>query len=185
MKKLSLRERVLLVCLAIIAAVSAYVLLFQMPSARRAEELEARIAQGGEVVALLEAKLAEQRRMEGELATLADRDDAPAVMPDYDNTQAVMLELHRILAGCREYALSFGTVQAQEDGVVRRQVTIPFTCADYASARAVLEDLHDSDLRCLMEDVSFSQAEDGTVKVTVTMTFLEYGSPEEGTQTAE
>ena len=53
------------------------------------------------------------------------------------------------------------------------------------SARAVLEDLHDSGLRSFIEDVGLAQAEDGVVKVTVTMTFLEYGSPEEGTQTAE
>lgn len=177
MRKLSLRERFLLIALAVVAAVCAYVLLFHMPMARRTEELNARIAQAEELSAQLEARLAEQHRMEAELEQLAAREDAPAPMPEYDNLQAVLVELNAVLAGCREYSISFQGEQT-EDSVYCRRVTIPFSCGSYEEARTVLQRLHDSPLRSLLEDVTLSVQNDGSVRATASMTFFEYREPE-------
>ena len=50
MRKLSIRERVLLVLLAVIAVVSGYVLLFYLPTTQRLESLNAQIAQAQELL---------------------------------------------------------------------------------------------------------------------------------------
>ena len=112
-----------------------------------------------------------QQEMETELDVLRTEDIRP--MPDHDNIQNVMVELNAILAPSREYTLRFSSVQ-EENHVVARQVSLPFTCANYAAARSILQQLHDSDLRCLVDSVSITENEDGTVQVDATVIFYEY-----------
>ena len=183
MRKLTIRERVLLILLAVIALVSGYILLFYLPTTQRLDSLNAQIAQAEELTAQLDVKLANQQQMEKKLQQLSDQDAQVPYMPDYDNLQAVMVELHTILAGCQEYSLSFQSEQG-EDHVLSRHVSIPFTCSSYAQAREVLQKLHDSALRGLLGDLQLSQQENGTVKVSATMTFFEYQA-EESTQEEE
>lgn len=173
MRKLTLRERILLLILAIVAVISGYILLFYMPTAQRIESLNAQIAQSEELVAQLEVKLEDQRRMEQELKQISTQEDASPSMPEYDNLQAVMVELNRILVGCQNYSLSFQEDQTQ-DHIFGRQVTIPFTCANYDQAKDVLQKLHDSSLRGLLGNVQLSQQQNGTVRATATITFYEY-----------
>lgn len=177
MKKLTVRERVLLLLLAVIALVSGYVLLFYLPTTQRLESLNTQIAQSQELTAQLDARLASQQQMEKKLAQLSEQGAQVPYMPDYDNLQAVMVELHTILAGCQEYSLSFQSEQG-ENHVVSRRVSIPFTCSSYEQAKDILQKLHDSALRGLLGDMQLSQLENGTVKVSVTMTFFEYQAAE-------
>lgn len=173
MRKLSMRERVLLGILAIVAVIGGYVLLFSRPMSQKTADLEARITQGEALTAQLEEQLTQQRQMEEAVKQLAEQEDAPPVMPAYDNLQAVMVELNAILADCQEYSISF-QVDQSDNHIVRRQVTIPFICSGYGTAREVLQKLHDSSLRGLLEGVQFAQQENGTVRLTVNMSFFEY-----------
>lgn len=177
MRKLSTRERVLLLLLAVIAIVSGYILLFYLPTTQRIESLNAQITQSQELVAQLDAKLASQQQMENKLEQLSAQDAQVPYMPTYDNIQAVMTELHTILAGCQEYSLSFQSEQG-EDHVFYRRVSIPFTCSSYEQAQEILQKLHDSTLRGLLEDVQISLQEDGTVKASATIIFFEYQTAE-------
>lgn len=177
MRKLSTRERVLLLLLAVIAIVSGYILLFYLPTTQRIESLNAQIAQSQELVAQLDAKLASQQQMENKLEQLSAQDAQVPYMPAYDNIQAVMTELHTILAGCQEYSLSFQSEQG-EDHVFYRRVSIPFTCSSYEQAQEILQKLHDSTLRGLLENVQISLQEDGTVKASATIIFFEYQTAE-------
>lgn len=177
MRKLSTRERVLLLLLAVIAIVSGYILLFYLPTTQRIESLNAQITQSQELVAQLDAKLASQQQMENKLEQLSAQDAQVPYMPAYDNIQAVMTELHTILAGCQEYSLSFQSEQG-EDHVFYRRVSIPFTCSSYEQAQEILQKLHDSTLRGLLEDVQISLQEDGTVKASATIIFFEYQTAE-------
>ena len=166
MRKLTLRERVLLVCLGIVAAVSAYLLLFAQPMERRQAQAQARLDQAQELSDQMADRVAEQQRMEAELARLEREGGGLPAMPVYDNLQQVLSTLHTTLAGCQEYSLSFH--------IYRRQVTMPFRCAGYTQAKAVLQQLHDGPLRCLLENVDLAQQEGGGVTVTATVTFFEY-----------
>lgn len=177
MRKLSTRERVLLLLLAVIAIVSGYILLFYLPTTQRIESLNAQITQSQELVAQLDAKLASQQQMENKLEQLSAQDAQVPYMPTYDNIQAVMTELHTILAGCQEYSLSFQSEQG-EDHVFYRRVSIPFTCSSYEQAQEILQKLHDSTLRGLLENVQISLQEDGTVKASATIIFFEYQTAE-------
>ncbi|MDR3766157.1 MAG: type II secretion system protein GspM [Butyricicoccus sp.] len=173
MRKLSIRERVLLVCLAVIAVISGYVLLFYMPLSQRTTSLQSQIAQSQKQYEQLQTQLTDLQQME----QLLDSPDALPAMPEYDNLQAVMIELHTVLASCQEYSLSFQENQTNTS-VLNRQVTIPFTCGNYEQARTIVQRLHDNPLRSLLTDVQLSQQEDGTIKGTAILTFFEYREAE-------
>ena len=129
MRKLTLRERVLLVCLGIVAAVSAYLLLFAQPMERRQEQAQAQLEQAQELSNQMADRVAEQQRMERELVRLEKEGGGLPAMPVYDNLQGVLDTLHTTLASCQEYSLSFQG-SSGEDHIYRRQVTMPFRCAD-------------------------------------------------------
>lgn len=173
MKRLSLRERVLLVLLVDIAAVSAYVLLFYIPTSQRMDALHTQIATSQELESELEARLTAKRQMEQELARLPEQKNQPLYMPVHDNLQAVMVELNAILAETQEYSLFFQGDQGEEN-VFCRQVSIPFTCGSYEQAREILQKLHDSPIRGTLGDTKIAQQENGTVRVTAVMLFFEY-----------
>lgn len=173
MRKLSTRERVLLVCLAVVALVSGYILLFYLPMSQRMDALNAQVIQGEELQTQLEGRLMHQRKMEKTLNALAEQENVPPRIPEYDNLQAVMMELHGTLAPSQEYSLSFQG-DAGEGHLFHRQVTIPFTCATYQQAKKILQELHDSPLRAWLSDVQIVQQENGTLNVTAVMTFFEY-----------
>lgn len=173
MRKLSTRERVLLACLAVIATVSAYIMFFYLPITQHMDNLNLQIAQGEELQNQLDAKLAHKWKMQKTLEQLATQENAPSHMPEYDNLQAVMTELHGILTECQEYSISFQE-EPGEDHILRRHVTMPFICANYEQAKHVLQKLHDSSLRSLLSDVQVVQQENGLVHGSVKMTFFEY-----------
>ena len=173
MRKLTMRERVLLIVLAVIVVISGYVLLFYLPMRQSAQSLQVQIEENEELSAQLDARLTRQRQMEHSVAQWSEDPDALPEMPSYDNQQAVMVELNSILSDCLEYSLSFQTDDTQGN-VFRRTVTIPFVCANYTAAENILQRLHDSALRSHLSDVQIAQQEDGTVHVTAVMTFFEY-----------
>ena len=99
----------------------------------------------------------------------------PLSIADYDNLQPVMFELNSILASTQDYSLSFSTVDASQT-IVRRSISIAFTTDSYASAKAVLQQLHDSSYRCMLYSVSLNLGRDaqGPVTVSGTIVFFEY-----------
>lgn len=173
MRKLTTRENVLLVCLAVVVVVSGYILLFHLPITQQIESLQSQIVQGEELNAHLQDKLTQQWQMQTTLQQLSDQENHLHYMPAYDNLQAVMVELNSILTASQEYSLSFQTEQG-EGNILRRNVTIPFACDSYAQTHKILQRLHDGPLRNFLSDLQMTQDQNGTVKATVVLTFFEY-----------
>ena len=175
MRKLSIRERALLLCLAVVASVSGYILFFQQPMAQKTESLLLQLEQSRELAGQLDQRLEAKRQMQLELSRLSQETDPLPVMPEYDNLKAVMRELNAILQDSMEYSLTFQEEEAEEhDRILIRRVTIPFTCSGYAQAQEILTRLHDSSLRCMIENLQILQQTDGNVRVTAVIAFYEY-----------
>lgn len=174
-RKLTVREWVLLGVLALLVGVSGYVMLFYMPViAQRDSALgEAEVCQLE--LEAVQLRLEEKRRMERELEEIFSQPEEPLGLAPYDNLQPVMMELHTILNGAEDYSLSFGTVDTEEP-IVRRSISLSYTAGSYAAAREILQRLHDSAYRCMLDSVSVSvgQEGDGLVSVDSTIVFFEY-----------
>lgn len=113
--------------------------------------------------------------MERELDEIFAADPNPVSIAPYDNLQPVMFELNAILQSTPEYSLSFGTVDTEE-AIIRRQILLSYTSGSYEGAKAVLQQLHDSAYRCMLDDVSISMGEGdgGNVSVNASLVFFEY-----------
>ena len=172
-RSLTAREWILLGLLGVVALVSGYVMLFYMPmtarrdAARKETELCRLQAEAAQV------RLEEKRRMERELEKIFAREEEPRALADYDNLQPVMMELHTVLTGT-EYSLSFGTVDTSQH-IVRREISLSFTCSGYDTAKAVLQRLHDSLYRCMLSNITISlgQAADGGAAVSGSLVYFE------------
>ena len=175
-RQLTAREWMLLALLGVILLISGYMLLFYIPqtierdrclSETESIKLETEAAQ---------IRLEEKRRMERELEELFSAETPPLSIADYDNLQPVMFELNSILAGTDDYTLSFSTVDASQT-IVRRSISMTFTTGSYESAKAVLQQLHDSAYRCMLDSVSASIGQEGNlgaVSVSGSIVFFEY-----------
>ena len=174
-RQLTSREWVLLALLGVILLVSGYMLLFYMPQTIERDRClsEAELCRTQTEAAQL--RLEEKRRMERELEALFSSETPPLSIADYDNLQPVMFELNSILGSTEDYSLSFSTVDASQT-IVRRQLSISFTIGTYEYAPAVLQQLHASAFRCMLDSVgiTINQGERDTVAVSGTIVFFEY-----------
>jgi len=173
-RQLTAREWMLLGLLGIVLVASGYMMLFYMPmTAERDRCLGEAEACRAEIEAA-QLRLEEKGRMERELEELFSGDTPPLGIADYDNLQPVMFELNSILSTAKEYSLAFSTVDTTQT-VVRRAISMSFTSGTYQSAKEVLQRLHDSAYRCMLDSVSLSmdRGEDG-VAVNGSIVFFEY-----------
>lgn len=169
-RKLSSREIVLLVILLVLVLVSGYYLWFYVPMQERQTDLEGQIQDTRSQIEVDRVRVERMQEMERELEEIFANDPDPVSMAPYDNVQNVMFELNSILSETEDYSLNFSTVDAAgEDGIVRRAISLQFQCGGYDSARAILQELHDSPYRCMFDDLSITVSErtrsDGTFHI--------------------
>lgn len=174
-RQLTTREWMLLALLGVILLVSGYMLLFYMPQTAERDRCVGETEACRTEIEAARLRLEEKRRMERELEELFSAETPPLSIADYDNLQPVMFELNSILSSTEDYSLSFSTVDASQ-AIVRRSITITFTTGTYESAKAVLQQLHDSAFRCMLDSVNIStgQGERDTVSVNGNIVFFEY-----------
>lgn len=172
-RQLTAREWMLLAVLGVMLAASGYMLLFYMPQTAERDRCIGETESVRTQIEAAQLRLEEKHRMERELEELFAAETPPLSIADYDNLQPVMFELNSILAGTEVYSLSFSTVDASQS-IVRRSISISFTTGSYESAKAVLQQLHDSKYRCMLDSVSVSMGEEGSVMVNGTIVFFEY-----------
>lgn len=159
-RRLSSREAALLIVLLVLASASAYYLWFYMPMQEKQAALEGQILDAQSAIDLDKVRIAKMEKMEEELRQIFADDPDPVSMASYDNSQNVMFELHTILSETDDYSLNFSSVDADDaDGIVRRRISLNFETGDYESAKSVLQSLHDSDYRCMLDSLSISETE--------------------------
>ena len=159
-RKLTPREWMLLGVLAVLVVVVGYITLFYVPTTDARDAALAETETCKQQTEAAQIRLAEKKRMERELEEIFEQNPNPLALADYDNLQPVMVELNTILAATENYSLSFATGDASQS-VIRREISISFTCSSYATAKTVLQRLHDSMYRCMLNNVTISGGRDG------------------------
>lgn len=172
-RRLTTREWVLLAILGVLVLVSGYILLFYNPvtASRDAALSDAALCRTQLEAAQLQ--LSEKRRMELELDEIFSQNERPVSLAPYDNIQPVMVELNTILLAAEDFSLTFGSVDDKES-IVRRDISLSFTCPSYFVAKAILRQLHDSAYRCMVDGVTVSIGQTGSVAVSATLVYFEY-----------
>jgi len=174
----------LLGVLGVILLVSGYVVLFYMPVTAERDRCLSEAESVRTEIEAAQIRLDDKHRMERELEELFAQDPPPLSIADYDNLQSVMFELNSILSGALDYSLTFSTVDTSQT-IVRRDISMSFSCGSYEIAEGILQQLHDSAYRCMLDSVSMSMERweggfleeeryDGTVAVSGNIVFFEY-----------
>ena len=158
-RKLAPREWMLLGVLIILVVVVGYITLFYMPTTDARDAALAEAESCRQQTELAQVRLEDKRRMERELDEIFERNPDPLSLPDYDNLQPLMVELNSILRATQNYSLSFASVNATQR-IVRREISISFSCDSYTTAKAVLQRLHDSIYRCMLNNLTISRGRD-------------------------
>ena len=173
-RKLAPREWMLLGVLAILATASAYVMLFYMPVTSARDTALAETESCWQQIEVAQLRLTEKQRMERELEEIFARNENPLGLADYDNLKPIMLELNETLSYSNNYSLTFATVDDSQS-VVRREISISFTCDSYGAAKNILQQLHDSMYRCMLNNISISlgRGADGQASVSGSIVYFE------------
>lgn len=176
--KLTARESIMLVLLVVLLIGVGYYMGFYTPLQNEMASIAAQSAECDTQITTAMAKVSKMDDMQAELDEIFARpaDEITEIAP-YDNKEVVLNQLYSILARTQDYSLSFTDPDVQEDGTVRRNISMSFRCDSYAAAKNVIKDLTDSQWRCLVSNLSIACEEGDMMKlgvtVTATITFFE------------
>ena len=171
MKKLSIREKVLLAILGVLAAVMVYNYLFLIPIQEEIARCEEEYLSMDDTVILLEAKTNRYNQMKAELEKIkAGQTEETKALPAFDNRENLMVQLSNILSKTEKYSLVFGNIT--EDGVtVSRSVSLNYSCDSYETAKGILMEIKNGEYPCMFGNVYLSN--EGK-SISVNITYFEY-----------
>ena len=173
---MTLREKVMLGILGVLVLVLGYYYLVYIPMKEETEQYKQEYITVDDTLLVVEAKVMKMMKMQEEIdAIKAGNAEGNKELPKYDNRQNLMSQLSAILAKTDKYNITFGSVTG--DGTTNeRQVTLNYACSDYASAKAILQEIYAGQYPCSFGNVNFSN-EGATVAINIT--YYEYGKLEE------
>ena len=176
-KKLTGREFVLLIVLIIILLAVCYYMFYYSPAQSEIQSVHNQSSETDTEITIAATKLGSMSKMQEELDAVYARpkNEITEIAP-YDNAKVVMSELNGILSQSLNYKLTFADPVIEDNGTVRRTVSMNFTCPSYTAATKIVDDLCSSRWRCLMKNLSVdgdNDITDGEVVCNATIVFFE------------
>ncbi len=186
-KQFSMREKVLLVIMAVVLLCGLYFWCVHKPLLAEMERIRIEQVDADDELTLVTAKAKQLQEMRAALEEIHKTAAWAQQTPAYDNLQGVISLLNGVMADASTYQLSFQPVAMPEEGnVVRRVIDVTFTAPGYAQASRVVQRLHDGPYRCHIGTISFapvlpeaapagytSTLSAGGVTVTLSITYFE------------
>ena len=171
-KQLTPREKVLMAILAVLMVVCVYYYAFQSPTTARILSLTMDSAAIDDQILIVDEQVARMNEMKAELDAIAAGEmGVVKEIPAYDNGSNVMDELSQILLSADTYTVNFSSVE-EEENTIRRHISLSYTCANYETAKSILTQIHGSDYRNLIQNVSMEVSAE--YHVSVDITYYEY-----------
>ena len=188
------REIAIILLLTLVLLVLVYYRFFYTPMQERLDYLENETAT---VDTQIQVEQGRARKIQEMLEQIEiGIKEYPGEVMTYDNVKSEIDVLNGILNSAKSFEVTFQQPTANGNNV-RRRVNINFVARNYASARAIIRQLHDSEYRCMITTLSMSPAsrrfvhengiyyytsytdlQNGSVNVNLSMTFYEtrYGT---------
>ena len=188
------REIAIILLLTLVLLVLVYYRFFYTPMQERLDYLENETAT---VDTQIQVEQGRARKIQEMLEQIdIGIKEYPGEVMTYDNVKSEIDVLNGILNSAKSFEVTFQQPTANGNNV-RRRVNINFVARNYASARAIIRQLHDSEYRCMITTLSMSPAsrrfvhengiyyytsytdlQNGSVNVNLSMTFYEtrYGT---------
>lgn len=161
MNKMTSRDRFLLIFLAVLLIGVCYYMFFFKPLQAELDSVANQCTETDQAIQVSMAKAKTMKTMQDELDEIFSRpaDQITEIAP-YDNAKVVMSQLNGILSATSNYDLKFHDPKIEDDGTVRRTVSMTFDCENYQNARLMIEALSASHWRCLINGISIKAQEE-------------------------
>lgn len=182
-RQFSRREKILLLILALLVLGSGYYFFVHRPVTDALERCAQQTDTLNTDITILTAKKQKQDEMQKELDEIKALGNPP-IVPDYDNLDKEISFLYGVLSTTFDYKLSVQSVQKASDNsnIVRRSMSLSFTCPGYAEAKLAISKLQSSPYCCRLGATSITRSTtktsrsimEGAVVVSVNMTFFEH-----------
>lgn len=157
----SRREKALLLVLAIVVVLIVWFVFVYQGTTNQVAKIESSIADTQSKIQIDQTRasqidtmkqVVEQRKAEGAL---------PTVMPEYDNMQALMVELNRIMGAADKYTLTFDDLNFDDSDHVARGVRIDYSCGTYRQAESLVNSLAGGAYPCRVDSVAIKDSSAG------------------------
>lgn len=144
------------IILALLLIFAVYYFVLYQPTEKELDDIEAEKSQTQTMIEVQQSKLMEQRKMENAIdAAYEAANGAPVPIPEYNNVNTVIAELHAILGGAASYSIDFDDEVAAEP-IMTRDISITCTVETYEQAMAIVKAIHDSPNACFIRDLSWT-----------------------------
>ncbi len=178
-KSFTKREKVLLVILIVILLSAVYYFAVARPSMNRISVAGDQTMALQDEITLEMAKLTKIKEMQAKIEEAALTERFKTSIPDYDNLENVMKQLDTVLSSSTDYKLSFSPT-TEESGLLYRPIDVEFDCANYGTARSIIDKIYASPFKSMIDTLSVDNTEyketditTSPVKVTMTVIFIE------------
>ena len=172
-------EKILLLILVVLLLGLTYYLFVYSPVQKRIKAADTTLIEDQIQTELQKAYIIKSMKEEVD----DSQKNLSGVVATYDNFKSEAAFLNTIFVPLAEtYNYNFQTPEASGD-TVRRTITISFTASDYQVARKIIQMIHDSKYRCMMNDISISATADSSggyvslktnsIRCSVNVTFYE------------
>jgi hypothetical protein len=142
--------------------------------------IDTQIAETQNEITLDTSKIAQQKKMQDDIAKFKQSGLTATEMPAYDNTQPLMAELNGVLSATSEYSLKFEDANGSKDSskssgsssssssksstgssasssnVFKRGVNLTYSCGSYQEARVILNSLVHGSFPCSIDDFTLT-----------------------------
>lgn len=176
-RTLSFRTLLLILSLAILILGIAYGFCFYLPLQKELAAISIQTQALDDQIAQSAVSAARMNVMQEDVDAFFQRPAAEqSEIAPYDNKTQVLAQLNRILEPSLEYRLQFSEPVTDENGIVRRNVSMTFRCADFPAVKAIIQDFAQCPWRCLISNLAITGSGDllsDPVEVSATVTFLE------------
>lgn len=170
------RERILLLCMAVILVVTFYMKLVYLDVADIIDQYPFLAEDAQQQLAIEQQKYNSKQAMLEELETLRASGAPMDELPKYDNLQAVMESLSSILRQGETYSIQFLPLE-QADNMVRRKLSLQFTCHDYQVAEQIVMQINHLPYKCQVTAYAIQGGDSlkwaETISVRIDVTFFE------------
>lgn len=177
-KNFSMREKFLLLVLAVILVAAVYYFAIQTPTVEAISQAEVKISEVQDLLVVEEAKAEQVKTMQEALAQVSADTAGTTIIPVYDNLQNLLEELYAVLSPADQYKLNFSNVVIQS-GVAERKLQLIFYASDYYAAKRIIREFYSGSYRCDITSLKLTpeQQDSGSlleVPVIVTMEIVYY-----------
>lgn len=139
-RELTKREKTLLLVLVVLVLVLGYCKLFLEPIDRQITSLRTNTDIEQAELDTDRVRLAQLEQMQQAIAAIKASGQERA-LPQYDNDQALMTELDKLMAATLQYEVDCTEGTTQEGYLVLRPVTLTYQTASYAQSRQIIDAL--------------------------------------------